>query len=396
MAVLLTEPVLQFFDDNGDPLAGGLLYSYEAGTAFGTPKATYTNAGAGTPNSNPVELDAAGRAAVWISGSYGFVLKTSAGVTVWSADNVTSFSSGTVGVAVTDTGFTIQNASDLTKQFQFLLSGLTTGTTTVATVPDGNFTIATKASVDARVTTLGMKDKVLNGLVLSNNGSDATNDIDIAAGACVSDDGTTIMTLSAITKKLDVVWAVGTDQGGLDTGTIADTTYHVWVIHRTDTSVTDVLFSTSASSPTMPSNYTKKKCIGSIVRASSAILPFYQNAKEFYLNTPVLDHSTGASAGTSAITATLGSVPTGVRFKVFCNLLVADNGNFVYVSSLDNANVAASTSVAPLASGGGSGGAAAGGVAVWTSTSAQIRVRQSTNSAGGFKIATLGWFDPRI
>lgn len=394
-AVLLTEPMLQFFDDNGNPLAGGKIYTYAAGTS--TPKATYTDASAGTPNANPVILDAAGRANIWISGSYKIVVKTSADVTISTTDNITSFASGAVGVTVTDTGFTIQNASDLTKQFQFLLSGLTTGTTTVATVPDGNFTIATKSSVDARVTVASNIDKVLFGLTLANNGSDATNDIDIAAGACVSDDGTTIMTLSAITKRLDAVWAVGTNQGGLDTGSIANTTYHVWVINRTDTNVTDVLFSTSASSPTMPSNYAKKKCIGSIVRASAAILAFHQHANEFYLDTPILDHTTGASAGTSAITATLSSVPTGVKFKAFCNLVVADNLNYVYVSSLDSADVAASPTAAPLASGGsGASGTMVNQINVWTSTNSQVRTRQQSNSSTGFKIATLGWRDPRL
>jgi hypothetical protein len=393
-AVLLTEPLLQFFDDNGDPLSGGKIYTYAAGTT--TPKATYTAADGLTPNANPVILDAAGRAAIWISGSYKIVVKTSADVTISTTDNITSFASGAVGTTVTDTGFTVQNASDLTKQFQFLLSGLTTGTTTVGTVPDGNFTFGTKANIDARVTIAAMTDKVLYGLTLSNNGSDATNDIDIAAGACVSDDGTTIMTLSAITKRLDASWAVGTNQGGLDTGSIANATYHLWVINRPDTNVTDVLFSTSASSPTMPSNYTKKKCIGSIVRASAAILAFDQHGNEFILDTPVLDHSTGATAGTSAITATLSSLPTGVKLKAMCNGLCADNGNNVYVSSLDSADVAASASAAPLATFGSGGTNFTGQFSVWTNTSAQVRTRQATNSANGFKIATLGWRDPRI
>ncbi len=56
----------QFLDDNGDPLAGGKLYSYEAGTS--TPLATYTDVTGSVANSNPVILDSGGRASVWISG----------------------------------------------------------------------------------------------------------------------------------------------------------------------------------------------------------------------------------------------------------------------------------------------------------------------------------------
>ena len=38
----------QFFDNNGVPLSGGLIYSYDAGTT--TPRATYTDNGGGTAN----------------------------------------------------------------------------------------------------------------------------------------------------------------------------------------------------------------------------------------------------------------------------------------------------------------------------------------------------------
>lgn len=80
----------QFFDDNGTPLTGGLLYTYEAGTT--TPRATYTDVNGNVANANPIVLDAAGRVPyqVWLtSGSnYKFILQTSTNVTVWSEDNV--------------------------------------------------------------------------------------------------------------------------------------------------------------------------------------------------------------------------------------------------------------------------------------------------------------------
>lgn len=155
-AVLLTPPRLQFFDNNGDPLAGGLVYTYTAGTT--TPKATYTDQGALTPNANPVVLDSAGRASIWVSGSYKIVVKTSAGVTISTDDNVTSFSSGAVSSAVTDSGFVIQNASDLTKQVQFSASSITTGTTSTITIPNGNGTMVTTAPGSS-------------GNVLTSNGS---------------------------------------------------------------------------------------------------------------------------------------------------------------------------------------------------------------------------------
>jgi len=92
MAVLLNLPYSQFFDDNGDPLAGGLIYTYTAGTT--TPKATYTDYSEVTPAANPVVLDSAGRAAIWIVGSYRIDVKTSADVLVRSVDNITAYTSG--------------------------------------------------------------------------------------------------------------------------------------------------------------------------------------------------------------------------------------------------------------------------------------------------------------
>lgn len=95
MAVLYTPHFIQFFDDDGAPLAGGKLYTYEAGTS--TEKATYTTAAGTVENANPVVLDASGRAVVFLSGSYKFTLKDSADVTIRTTDNVSAFS--TVGAS---------------------------------------------------------------------------------------------------------------------------------------------------------------------------------------------------------------------------------------------------------------------------------------------------------
>ena len=81
----------QFFDNNGDPLSGGLLYSYASGTT--TPLATYTSSTGVTPNTNPIVLDSAGRvpgAEVWLSEAvnYKFTLKTSTDVLIGTWDMV--------------------------------------------------------------------------------------------------------------------------------------------------------------------------------------------------------------------------------------------------------------------------------------------------------------------
>lgn len=140
-AVLLTEPKIRFFDNNGLPLAGGKLYTYVAGTVS-TNKATFTDASGVTPNTNPVILDSAGYANVFISGSYKFVLTDSLNNTIWTEDNIISFSTGATGATFADNAFTLQNSADPTKQLMFSLASEVTGTTNIVTVPSGNFTIA--------------------------------------------------------------------------------------------------------------------------------------------------------------------------------------------------------------------------------------------------------------
>lgn len=93
MASVLLSPVgngQQFFDNNGVPLSGGLIYTYQAGSS--TPLTTYTTNAGTTPNTNPIILDAAGRCSneIWLQTgySYKFVLQTSAGVTLQTLDNL--------------------------------------------------------------------------------------------------------------------------------------------------------------------------------------------------------------------------------------------------------------------------------------------------------------------
>ena len=85
---LLPNPKFRAFDANGDPLAGGKVYTYEPGTT--TPKPSYTDNTGGTANANPVILDANGEASIWLNGFYKIILKNSADVQQWSIDQVSS------------------------------------------------------------------------------------------------------------------------------------------------------------------------------------------------------------------------------------------------------------------------------------------------------------------
>jgi hypothetical protein len=93
MATVLLSPVgngQQFFDNNGLPLAGGLIYQYQAGSS--TPLATYTTNNGTVPNSNPIVLDSSGRTPqeIWMQTGYTYklVIQTSTGTTLQSLDNL--------------------------------------------------------------------------------------------------------------------------------------------------------------------------------------------------------------------------------------------------------------------------------------------------------------------
>lgn len=84
--------VIQFLlaglaDNSGNPLNGGKVYAYAAGTT--TPKDTFTDSTGTTPSANPIILDANGRKQAYAYGAYKFVLKTSADVLIDTFDNIT-------------------------------------------------------------------------------------------------------------------------------------------------------------------------------------------------------------------------------------------------------------------------------------------------------------------
>jgi len=89
MAVLTPSPKTAFVDAAGEPLVGGQLYTYVAGTT--TLQATYTDSTATTANTNPIILDSRGEANVWLGGAiYKFVLKDADGALIWTVDNISA------------------------------------------------------------------------------------------------------------------------------------------------------------------------------------------------------------------------------------------------------------------------------------------------------------------
>lgn len=101
---LLPNGMQYFTDNNGLPLSAGCVYFYIPGTL--NPKSTYTDASQTTANTNPVQLDAAGRAIIYGTGTYRQIVKSTgpnastpcspAGAQIWDQITASTDSSATI------------------------------------------------------------------------------------------------------------------------------------------------------------------------------------------------------------------------------------------------------------------------------------------------------------
>jgi hypothetical protein len=127
----------QFFDNNGNPLAGGKIYTYAAGTT--TNQATYTTAAGVIAHSNPIILDAAGRVPsgeIWLTDGlqYKFVIKTSTDVLIGSYDNIIGINSNFINF-LTETE--IQTATAGQTVFTLTTMDYQPGTNSLSVFVDG-------------------------------------------------------------------------------------------------------------------------------------------------------------------------------------------------------------------------------------------------------------------
>lgn len=250
------------------------------------------------------------------------------------ADSASPVFSGAVSgtLAVPDNVFSVTGSADATKKLAFEVDGFTTATTRTITPPNANLTLP-NASVAGRIpyaSSVGVLsmaaalNKAIYGLTYANNGADATNDLDIAAGGCMDATGAYWITVAALTKQSDVVWAVGTAAGGLDTGAVGNSDYYIWAIARSDTGVTDILYSLSSTAPTMPASYDFKRLIGWFKRVAGTIVAFTTYETEgggldLLWTSPTLDVNLANTLTTSRRT---DAVKVPLNFSVIANLTV--------------------------------------------------------------------------
>jgi len=157
----------QIVDSTGAPCSGCLLYTFVAGST--TPQATYTTPGGGVANTNPVQLDTAGTANIWLTPgqTYRFDLYTSTLTLIRSVDNIP--------------GGTLLGQSAVTANF--VLAGPTTGAAATPT-----FRALVAADFAGVFTPTTCTNQFLSALDSSGVGTCTTNTL---AGAQHANQGTT-------------------------------------------------------------------------------------------------------------------------------------------------------------------------------------------------------------
>lgn len=187
-------PGARFTDTNGDPIDGGKLYLYQAGTT--TPLDAYTDSALTTPAANPVELDSSGLVPVRYMSpdNYKFVLKSSDDTTTyWSIDNITI-------VASTASSVALRSAENKTSSFNVTSSD--NGKLFTCNTSGGSITATAEAG------TLG------NGFWFTCQKTSASNSLIVSPDAGETINGASTYTMSAVYETATFVslgasgWAV--------------------------------------------------------------------------------------------------------------------------------------------------------------------------------------------
>lgn len=237
----------------------------------------------------------------------------------------------------------------------------------------------------------------ISGLTLSTAGASST--FSIAAGLAADGGGVDMLALPLALAKTTSAWSAGSGNGALDTGSIANATwYHMHLIKRPDTGVVEALISLSATTPTLPTNYTLSRRIGAIRTDGSAKwMKFIQDGDVFTWDVPTADFTAVINPGTSAILRAL-SVPPGINvtaiFHARCYTTTAASATATIFSDpaatdtapdFNNAQQIGNTTLSPFVN-----------LRIRTDTARQIRVRSNFSDSGvGFTLVTEGWIDPR-
>jgi hypothetical protein len=360
---IFTLPIARVGDSNYRVGSGYKLYFYAAGTT--TAKDTYTSNTYTTPLSNPVVADASGYfSVIWTSGDYKVRLYTDANVLVWEVDNytndsgVTTFAEGVLSspssaANVITASLSTAPAYPYVDQLQVVVE-LQHGANTIynptfnlnslgaKTIKRDNnqplyisdtggsgykLYLSYSATNDvwillnpANTNKFGLGLEWKNGLLVSNNVADATNDIDIAVGSIMDTTNVYRINLtSALTIPIDAVFNVAAGGGRSDQDSLTnDTWYGAWVLSKsTNTSDTKGILATTkakslADTVAMAAGYNISRLVGYVRRGTATNLAFVNsgNGKSMW-DVPISNVTAVSTAGATS-TVTIPPSQTGI------------------------------------------------------------------------------------
>ena len=213
----------QFFDNSGNVLTGGKLYTYLAGTT--TPATTYTTSSGNTAQPNPIVFNAAGRVPdsgeIWLSDGvlYKFSLQDQYGVQIATYDNIDGINSNFVS-------YTSQNEVQTATQGQtiFTLTTIqyTPATNNLAVYVNGSKQIDPTNYVETGSTTVTFVSGLNVGDVVEfNTATPVSSNATSAANVSYNEGGTGAINTTVEAKLQESVSVK--DFGAVGDGTTDDT-----------------------------------------------------------------------------------------------------------------------------------------------------------------------------
>lgn len=253
----------------------------------------------------------------------------------------------------------------------------------------------------------------IDGFVLSNNATDAVNDIDIAPGEARSDLNDANLFLStAVGKQIDATWAPGGTPGaaigGMSSSLFSaghpndDTTYHV--IAGLVSGNAEIGFDTSITGANLVTDhsFSNTRRLGSVRRLTAANELFFQDGDRFVKLVKSLVVTYGA--GTIPTVETLLDAQTPVGVKNIALLRMAAAGSTasigirsVLLSSPDQTDSEPTTTLftLELIQGANENASVNSYDEVRTNTSGEIRIRGGTVTGVSMDVLCDGWVDRR-
>lgn len=249
-----------------------------------------------------------------------------------------------------------------------------------------------------------------SGFTIANNSGATNTTVEVGAGTARSSGNTVDITLTSTIRGIlqsSGSWAAGDNQNKLDTGArAASSTYHVFVIGH-PTLANDILYSLSATAPTLPAGYAGFRRTGRIVTDGNVssggnIRPFKDRGDGcFDWATPSIEATLAATPpGDSLLTLSgmAGGLATA-RLQAAC----LGDSVAIKVTPTDVADVATSTSPTTwtggvIAQAGGASGneSASGESSARVDTSGRVRVRAYAATGNlDYRIIVFGWKESR-